>query len=338
MTELSVVITVMNEEDNINPMVDAVEAALAGINFELIFVDDGSTDATRQRIQQRANDHVLLVELRKNYGQSTAMTAGIDHASGKYIVLLDGDLQNDPTDIPGMLQLLKDEDWDVVAGNRKNRKDGFILRKIPSKIANYLIRRWTKVFIKDYGCTLKVFKKEIAEDLGIYGELHRFIPVLAAMQGARITQVDVKHHARRFGQSKYGIGRTFRVMSDLVTMVFFRRYIQKPMHLFGTMGFISLFLGLLINMYLLILKILGHDIWGKPLLILGLIFLLGGIQLITIGILAEINVRTYFESSNKKTYQVRRIVGGQHTLSGSLSATTANDLSARTGVLLSSKT
>ena len=328
----------MNEEDNINPMVDAVESALAGINFELIFVDDGSTDATRQRIQQRANDHVLLVELRKNYGQSTAMTAGIDHASGKYIVLLDGDLQNDPTDIPGMLQLLKDEDWDVVAGNRKNRKDGFILRKIPSKIANYLIRRWTKVFIKDYGCTLKVFKKEIAEDLGIYGELHRFIPVLAAMQGARITQVDVKHHARRFGQSKYGIGRTFRVMSDLVTMVFFRRYIQKPMHLFGTMGFISLFLGLLINMYLLILKILGHDIWGKPLLILGLIFLLGGIQLITIGILAEINVRTYFESSNKKTYQVRRIVGGHDTLSGSLSATTANDLSARTGVLLSSKT
>ena len=338
MTELSVVITVMNEEDNINPMVDAVESALAGINFELIFVDDGSTDATRQRIQQRANDHVLLVELRKNYGQSTAMTAGIDHSSGKYIVLLDGDLQNDPTDIPGMLQLLKDEDWDVVAGNRKNRKDGFILRKIPSKIANYLIRRWTKVFIKDYGCTLKIFKKEIAEDLGIYGELHRFIPVLAAMQGARITQVDVKHHARRFGQSKYGIGRTFRVMSDLVTMVFFRRYIQKPMHLFGTMGFISLFLGLLINMYLLILKILGHDIWGKPLLILGLIFLLGGIQLITIGILAEINVRTYFESSNKKTYQVRRIVGGRHTLSDILSATTANDLSARTGVLLSSKT
>jgi hypothetical protein len=220
---------------------------------------------------------------------------------------LDGDLQNDPSDIPMMLNLLKEGDWDVVAGNRANRKDGMFLRKIPSKIANALIRRWTKVYIKDYGCTLKIFKKEIADDLGLYGELHRFIPVLAALQGARITQVDVKHHARKFGVSKYGIGRTFRVLSDLVTMVFFRRYIQKPMHLFGTLGFVSLFFGIIINAYLLVLKIMGHDIGGKPMLILGLIFLLGGIQLITIGILAEINVRTYFESGNKKTYQVRNV-------------------------------
>lgn len=310
MRELSIVITVMNEEDNVYPMVEAVHAALAAIDYELIFVDDGSTDATRTRIRELVNERIMLVELRKNYGQSTAMTAGIDHTTGRYVALLDGDLQNDPTDIPSMLDLMKREDWDVVAGNRKNRKDGFILRKIPSKIANYLIRRWTKVYIKDYGCTLKIFKREIAEDLGLYGELHRFIPVLAAMQGARITQVDVKHHARLHGTSKYGLGRTFRVMSDLVTMVFFRRYIQKPMHLFGTMGFIGLFIGIIINLYLLALKILGHDIWGKPLLILGLIFLLGGIQLITIGILAEINVRTYFESSNRKTYQVRKIYGG----------------------------
>ncbi len=309
MRELSVVITVMNEEDNIRPLVEAINKALAGIDYEVIFVDDGSTDATRKRIKELVNTRTVLVELRKNYGQSTAMTAGIDFTTGKYIALLDGDLQNDPIDIPMMLALMKKEDWDVVAGNRKERKDGFILRKIPSQIANYLIRRWTKVYIKDYGCTLKIFKREIAEDLGLYGELHRFIPVLAAMQGARITQVDVKHHARRFGKSKYGLGRTFRVMSDLVTMVFFRRYIQKPMHLFGTMGFISLFFGIIINLYLLGLKILGHDIWGKPLLILGLIFLLGGIQLITIGILAEINVRTYFEASNKKTYQVRKIYG-----------------------------
>jgi glycosyltransferase involved in cell wall biosynthesis len=309
MRELSVVVTVMNEEDNIQPLVEAINNALAGIDYEVIFVDDGSTDATRARIKEAVNTRIILVELRKNYGQSTAMTAGIDHATGRYVALLDGDLQNDPTDIPSMLNLMKKDDWDVVAGNRNKRQDGLLLRKVPSKIANYLIRRWTKVYIKDYGCTLKIFRKEIAEDLGLYGELHRFIPVLAAMQGARITQVDVKHHARRFGQSKYGLGRTFRVMSDLVTMVFFRRYIQKPMHLFGTMGFISLFLGIIINLYLLILKILGHDIWGKPLLILGLIFLLGGIQLITIGILAEINVRTYFESSNRKTYQVRKIYG-----------------------------
>lgn len=310
MRELSVVITVLNEEDNVRPMVDAIEGALTGIDYEVIFVDDGSTDATRPRIKELANERIILVELRKNYGQSTAMTAGIDHAKGIYIALLDGDLQNDPTDIPPMLELLKREDWDVVAGNRRNRKDGFFLRKIPSKIANYFIRRWTKVYIKDYGCTLKIFRREIAEDLGLYGELHRFIPVLAAMQGARITQVDVKHHPRKFGQSKYGLGRTFRVMSDLITMVFFRRYIQKPMHLFGTLGFISLFFGIIINLYLLVLKIMGQDIWGKPILILGLIFLLGGIQLITIGILAEIDVRTYFESSGKKTYQVRKIYGG----------------------------
>lgn len=303
--ELSVVIPVMNEEDNVQPMVEAVTTALQGIDYEVIFVDDGSTDATKKRIRSFVNDRISFVELRKNYGQSTAMTAGIDFSKGRYVAMLDGDLQNDPTDIPMMLDLAIKEDWDVVAGNRANRKDGMVLRKIPSKIANALIRRWTKVYIKDYGCTLKVFKKEIADDLGIYGELHRFIPVLAAMQGAKITQVDVKHHARIFGQSKYGIGRTFRVMSDLVTMVFFRRYIQKPMHLFGTMGFISLFFGIIINTYLLILKIMGHDIGGKPMLILGLIFLLGGIQLITIGILAEINVRTYFEAGNKKTYQVR---------------------------------
>ncbi|MXV14428.1 glycosyltransferase family 2 protein [Hufsiella ginkgonis] len=311
MRELSVIVTVLNEEENISPLVSAIRAALDGMDYEVILVDDGSTDGTRAEIKKHADERTVLVELRKNYGQSTAMTAGIDHANGNYIALLDGDLQNDPTDIPVLLQRLKDEDWDVVAGNRANRKDGMLLRKIPSGIANALIRRFTGVYIKDYGCTLKIFKREIAEDLGIYGELHRFIPVLAKMQGARITQMDVKHHARQFGKSKYGINRTFKVMADLVTMIFFRKYIQKPMHLFGTIGFISLGMGILINLYLLTLKILGQSIGGKPMLILGLIFLLGGIQLITIGILAEINVRTYFEGTNRKTYQVRRIFNGQ---------------------------
>jgi len=161
MRELSLVITVINEEDNIHPLVEAIRKALAGMDYEVIFVDDGSTDATKRRIREIIDDRIVLVELRKNYGQSTAMTAGIDHTTGKYIALLDGDLQNDPADIPFMLQLLKDEDWDVVAGNRKNRKDGMFLRKVPSKIANYFIRRWTKVYIKDYGCTLKIFKREI---------------------------------------------------------------------------------------------------------------------------------------------------------------------------------
>jgi glycosyltransferase involved in cell wall biosynthesis len=307
MKELSIVVPVMNEEENIKPLLEAVRGALVDYDYEIVLVDDGSTDGTRKAIIDNSDERTKLVELRKNYGQSTAMTAGIDHANAKFIAMIDGDLQNDPTDIPFMLELAKKEDWDVVAGNRKKRKDGMFLRKIPSRIANAMIRKMTGVYIRDYGCTLKVFKKEIAEDLGLYGELHRFIPVLAKLQGARITQVDVKHHPRKFGKSKYGIGRTFRVLSDLILMVFFRKYLQKPMHLFGTIGFISFGLGALINLYLLILKILGHDIWGKPLLILGLIFLLGGIQLITIGILAEIAIRTYFESQQKKTYNVRKV-------------------------------
>ena len=311
----------MNEEENIKPLLENVRRALSGMDYEVILVDDGSTDNTKMQVLNYADDRTVLVELRKNYGQSTAMTAGIDHSKGRYIALLDGDLQNDPSDIPAMLDLLKREDWDVVAGNRKNRKDGFVLRKIPSAIANSVIRRMTGVYIKDYGCTLKVFRREIAEELNLYGELHRFIPVLAKLQGAKITQVNVKHHPRKFGKSKYGINRTFRVLSDLILMVFFRKYIQKPMHLFGTIGFISFGIGALINLYLLILKIMGRDIWGKPLLILGLIFLLGGIQLITIGILAEISVRTYFESQNKKTYTVRKVYQSKQEIKPSLEIT-----------------
>jgi len=304
---LSVVVPVMNEEDNVLPMIEAVHNAVQQYDYELIFVDDGSTDLTIPRIKAVLTDRIKLVELRKNYGQSTAMTAGIDHCTGRYITMLDGDLQNDPSDIPMMLEKLIAEDWDVVAGNRANRQDGMLLRKIPSKIANALIRKWTGVYIKDYGCTLKVFKAEIAQELGLYGELHRFIPVLAAMQGARITQVDVKHHARRFGSSKYGIGRTTRVMSDLLTMVFFRKYIQRPMHLFGAVGFVLMFIGILVNLYLLIIKLMGNDIGGRPLLIVGMIFLLGGVQLLTVGIVAEISIRSYFEGTGRKTYNVRKV-------------------------------
>lgn len=304
---LSVVVPVMNEEQNAPLMIEAVQNALSAIDYELIFVDDGSTDNTREEIKKRLNSRIKLIELRKNYGQSTAMAAGIDQCRGKYIAMLDGDLQNDPSDIPVMMQKLIDEDWDVVAGNRVNRKDGALLRKLPSKIANAIIRNQTGVYIKDYGCTLKVFKAEIAQELGLYGELHRFIPVLAAMQGARITQMDVKHHPRQYGTSKYGLGRTTRVVSDLVTMVFFRKYIQRPMHLFGALGFAVLFLGILINVYLLMVKLMGNDIGHRPLLIVGMILLLGGIQLITIGIIAEIAIRNYFEGTGRKTYNIRKI-------------------------------
>lgn len=319
--ELSLVIPVMNEEENIAPLLEAVHASLQHLSYEVILVDDGSTDQTKKQILEHADANTVLVELRGNYGQSTAIAAGIDHSRGQYIAMMDGDLQNDPTDIPFMLKLLKEDDWDMVAGNRVNRQDGLILRKIPSKIANALIRNMTGVYIKDYGCTLKVFRREIAEDLGLYGELHRFMPVLAKLQGARITQVDVKHFHRRFGKSKYGINRTFKVLSDLALMVFLRRYMQKPMHLFGTFGFIAFGLGVIVNLYLLALKLMGHDIWGKPLLIFGLILLLGGIQLITFGFLAEMSMRTYYESQRKKTYNVRRVYKKEQTNTDTLEIT-----------------
>lgn len=305
--ELSLVIAVMNEEDNIHPLIDAVGAALSNFSYEVIFVDDGSKDQTIARIRAHSNPNVRVIELMKNFGQSTAMQAGIDEALGEYIVTLDGDLQNDPADIPLMLQTLKEGQWDLVAGERVNRKDGMFLRKIPSNIANSIIRRSTNVRIRDYGCTLKVFKKEIAKGLNLYGELHRFIPVLASLQGARITQVAVKHHPRIHGSSKYNLNRTFKVISDLMFMIFLRKYMQKPMHLFGTAGFITFGIGVLINLYFLIQKLAGADIWGKPMLLLGILLLLGGIQLITIGIIAEILMRTYYESQNKKTYSIRAV-------------------------------
>lgn len=305
--KLSVIVCVYNEEPNVKPLVKAIFEALSDIDFELIYVDDGSNDGTVKKVKSIQDKRLRLVELKMNYGQSSALSAGIDEAQGEYIVLMDGDLQNDPADIPLMLAIAETENWDLVAGIRANRQDGMFLRKIPSKIANFIIRRSTGVHMKDYGCTLKVFKSDLAKSIGLYGELHRFIPVLAAQEGAKITQVDVKHHPRTHGASKYGIGRTFRVVSDLLLMMFFKRYMQKPMHLFGNLGVLIFGMGALIDLWLLILKIMGQDIWGKPLLILGVMFTLAGIQLITVGIIAELLVRTYYESQRKTPYKIKGI-------------------------------
>lgn len=307
---LSVVITVYNEEDNIKPLLEATYEALKEIDYEVLLVEDGATDNTVAEVKKYANDRTKLIIFNKNYGQTTALAAGIDMAQGVYIATMDGDLQNDPTDIPGMLKKAMDEEWDVVAGKRANRKDGFVLRKFPSKIANYIIRHSTKVYLNDYGCSLRVYKAEIAQNMGLYGELHRFIPVLAKLEGATMTEVDVKHHPRIHGTSKYGLSRTFKVMADLILMLFFQKYFQRPIHIFGTLGLLSFGIGLLINLYLLALKIFGEDIWGRPILLLGFIFLLGGIQLITTGIIAEIIIRTYFESQEKKTYKIKSIYQG----------------------------
>lgn len=300
----------MNEEESIKPLFDEVRKSLADWDYEVILVDDGSTDRTVQQIKEHSDARTRAVILNKNYGQTTAMAAGIDAADGDYVITLDGDLQNDPSDIPEMIAKLESEELDVVAGIRAKRQDGMFLRKIPSKMANAMIRKLTGVYLHDYGCTLKVFRKDIAKNLGLYGELHRFIPVLAQLQGARLDEMPVKHHARQFGRSKYGLGRTFKVMSDLMLMVFFQKYFQRPIHLFGTFGLVTFGAGVLINLYLLILKILGNEIGGRPLLILGITLVLGGIQLITIGIVAELIVRTYYESQDKKTYRVKEAYQG----------------------------
>jgi glycosyltransferase involved in cell wall biosynthesis len=308
--EISLIITLLNEEDNIKPLLESIRHSLKGYDYEVILVDDGSRDATVNNIKRFADHRTKLIVLNRNYGQTAAMSAGIDAAQGTYIVTMDGDLQNDPADIPAMLYKLKEEDWDVVAGTRAQRKDGMLLRKLPSKIANRMIRGLTGVHIHDYGCTLKVFRRDIAKHLGLYGELHRFIPILAVLQGGKITDMNVHHHPRIHGKSKYGIGRTLKVMSDLLLMIFFQKYFRRPIHLFGPIGIISFLLGCAINVYLLLQKLMGHDIWGRPILILGGVLVLGGIQFLTFGLIAELIMRTYYESQNKKTYNIREVFTG----------------------------
>jgi glycosyltransferase involved in cell wall biosynthesis len=305
--KLSVVISVYNEKDNIKPLLSSLSEHLSGMDYEVIIVDDGSTDGTMEVLHKEAGPNTRVIEFMRNFGQSSALAAGIDYAQGEYICTMDGDMQNDPSDIPGMLKLAEEGQWDLVAGTRANRKDAALTRKLPSRIANAIIGKATDVRIKDYGCTLKVFRSAIAKNLGLYGEIHRFIPILASLQGARITQVDVKHHERKFGTSKYGIGRTLRVVSDLLLMIFFQRYRQRPMHLFGVAGLVVFVVGALIDFYMLVLKIAGHDIWGRPLLLLGVLLTIVGLQIITVGILLEVIMRTYYESQNKKPYTIRKI-------------------------------
>lgn len=304
--QLSVVIPVYNEEESIAPMIDALKNALTGLDYEVIFVDDGSHDGTVQRIRDLSDAHIKVVEFARNYGQTSAMSAGLQEAEGDFVATLDGDLQNDPADIPLMLQKLEAEGLDVVVGRRANRQDGFVLRKFPSRIANALIRWSTGVYVSDYGCTLKVFRSTLAKKLDLYGELHRFIPILAVMHGAKIAEVDVRHHARQFGQSKYGIGRTLRVMSDLLLMLFFLKYRQRPMHLFGTIGISMFLLGSVVEGYLLLLKIMGEDIGGRPLFYIGILLLIMSVQFITAGFLSELIMRTYFESQRKRPYTIAR--------------------------------
>jgi glycosyltransferase involved in cell wall biosynthesis len=313
LVELSVVVPIYNEYDSLPALVAAIAEVLdvRGQPYEIISVDDGSTDGSCDRLRELAQQYPQLraVILRRNYGQTAAMAAGFDQAQGRVVVTMDGDLQNDPTDIPRLLERL-DEGYDLVSGWRKYRQDNTFTRLIPSKIANWLIGNVTGVALHDYGCSLKAYRAEVIYDLNLYGELHRFLPALAFIEGARITEIPVSHHARRFGSSKYGLGRTLRVVMDMLTVYFMKKFLTRPMHVFGSLGLFSITAGVALGVYLTLVKILAdQDIGDRPLLVLAVVLLLAGIQLFSFGLLAELLMRTYHESQQRPIYRVREVVG-----------------------------
>lgn len=303
---LSLVIPIFNEEDSIIILNEKILKALKGYNFEIIYVDDSSSDSSREVIKSINRKKVILVELSKNYGQSLALAAGFDIAKGDYIITLDGDLQNDPNDILPMLNKAVEGDWDIVTGIRVKRKDS-IIKIIPSRIANFIIRTLTRLNISDQGCALKVFKKETAKSLNLYGEMHRFINLAAYLDGARITEVPVRHNPRKFGYSKYGLGRIFKVINDILLILFQKKFLQKPIYFFGSIGIIIFSTGSILSLYFFVIRIMGQDIWGRPLLILSIMLVIIGIQIFSIGITYDLMMKTYYESQNKKPYKIRKI-------------------------------
>ncbi|PPJ62500.1 glycosyltransferase family 2 protein [Cuspidothrix issatschenkoi] len=310
--DVSVVLPIKDEVESLPLLLEAISSTLTAneLTYEIICIDDGSSDGSAEFLKEQAQIRTDLkaVILRRNYGQTAAMSAGFNYATAKVIVTLDADLQNDPADIPMLLAKL-DEGYDLVSGWRQNRQDGALNRLLPSKIANWLIRRATSVYIHDYGCSLKAYRAELVADMNLYGELHRFLPALAYIEGARITEMPVRHHARRFGQSKYGISRTFRVLMDLLTILFMKKFLTRPMHVFGLLGLISMVAGGSIGIYLTVIKLAFHeDIGNRPLLILAVLLLVTGVQLFCFGLLAELLMRTYHESQGRPIYRVREVV------------------------------
>ncbi|NET64580.1 MAG: glycosyltransferase family 2 protein [Moorea sp. SIO1G6] len=310
--DVSVVVPIYNEVESLPHLIHAIASTLTDtkLTYELICVDDGSTDGSTQLLKEQVLSRPDLrgVILRRNYGQTAAMAAGFNYARGRAIVTLDGDLQNDPADIPMLLAKLE-EGYDLVSGWRKKRQDAAVTRLLPSKIANWLIGRTTGVKLHDYGCSLKAYRSELVADMNLYGELHRFLPALAFIEGARITELPVRHHARRYGSSKYGLGRTFRVLMDLLTIFFMKKFLTRPMHVFGLLGLSSLGTGIIIGAYLTILKLgLNEDIGDRPLLILAVLLISTGVQLFSLGLLGELLMRTYHESQGRPIYRVREVV------------------------------
>jgi glycosyltransferase involved in cell wall biosynthesis len=313
---LSVIVPIYNEVENLPHLIDAIAVSLRDNqieNYEIVCVDDGSSDGSTELLKQLAHSRtdIRAIILRRNYGQTAAMSAGFHHAQGKVVITMDGDLQNDPADIPHLIAKLN-EGYDFVSGWRKQRQDAALTRLLPSKIANWLIGQVTGVKLHDYGCSLKAYRSELVADINLYGELHRFLPALAFIEGARITEIPVRHHARRFGRSKYGLDRTFRVMMDLMTIAFFKTFLTRPMHVFGLAGVFSTISGLILSVYLAYVRLIVRDgIGDRPLLILAVVLLLAGIQLFCFGLLAELLMRTYHESQGRRIYRVREMISAK---------------------------
>ena len=307
---ISIVVPVYNESDSIRLLINEIINVMKShqLLFELIIVNDGSVDRTSNVLENLSLEikQLTVINLRKNYGQTAALAAGFDHSNGDIIVTLDGDLQNDPNDIPKLITNIN-EGYDLICGWRFQRKDKLLNRRIPSQIANRLIGNVTGIHLHDYGCSLKAFKHEIIKDIKLYGELHRFLPVLANIEGARIKEIKVNHRSRKYGQSKYGIDRTFRVLMDLLTVWFMNKFLTRPMYVFGFIGIISIISSFIMSSYLIVLKFLGESIGNRPLLIFALILGIAGVQLFSFGLLGELLMRTYHESQNRPIYRVREI-------------------------------
>jgi glycosyltransferase involved in cell wall biosynthesis len=313
--KISLVIPVYNEVDSVPLLHRAIQESLAGLDHEVVYVDDGSTDGSvevLERLVQEAGEGCRLVVLRRNFGQTAALAAGIDHASGEVIVTLDADMQNDPADVPALVQKIE-EGYDLASGWRVERQDAALTRRLPSQVANWLISQVTGVHLHDYGCTLKAYRREVLQGFRLYGEMHRFIPAYAGGVGARIVEVPVRHHARRYGRAKYGLERTLKVILDLFTVKFLTSYAAKPIYVFGGTGMAMIVgsLGVLVVLVVRRLTLNEHMI-RSPLLLLSVMLFILGAQAILMGLLAELTVRTYYESQAKPTYSVRRVVSAAH--------------------------
>ena len=311
---ISVVVPVYREERNIPLLVDEVAEALADKDYELILVDDGSDDGTFAAIEAAAerDEHVIGIQLRRNFGQTAAMSAGFDAARGRYVAYMDGDLQTDPRDIPKLLERLERDDLDMVNGWRKDRKDAGMTRNFPSRVANALIRSSTRVRLHDYGCPMKLMRAEVARNLRLFGEQHRFLPALASLYGARLGEEVVSHRPRRFGESKYGLGRTVRVLVDLLLVLFFQRFTDRPLQLFGPAGLVSFTAGLGIDVWLSLSKLLtGAELAGRPMLQLGSLLIISGLLLFGIGLILEMQVRIYYGATGQRHYTIRQVVGAR---------------------------